>query len=54
MTIVEVAEMLDDCANKNCNYCKYIKCKDDCESRLLQEMANECRLIAEELEEDEF
>lgn len=53
MTIYEVAEMLEDCARGNCSKCKRV-CEPlgECESHLLQDMANECRKIAEELEDE--
>jgi len=53
MTIEQIAKKLDDCANVVCIDCEYccgnIKL---CQANLIRDMANECKRIVAESEDD--
>lgn len=48
MTINEVAEILSQCANNECNGCRYIG-QDNCRDEKVKEMGEEVRKIADEM-----
>ena len=53
MTVEQIAKKLNDCANSVCIDCEYC-CGNMklCQANLIRDMANECRRIAEEVEDD--
>lgn len=54
MTIEEIAKKLDDCANIRCSNCKHIFTDDlaECQTRIIEEMADECRKLVEQMGDD--
>lgn len=54
MTIEHIAKQLNMCANRQCGECPYKDWEDEaeCQGSLILDMAEECRRIAEEVEDD--
>lgn len=53
MTIEQIAKKLNDCANARCNGCEFQKVPVMyCQQHMIKKMADECRRIAEEVEDD--
>ena len=55
MTIEQIATRLDDCANQNnCKTCEfgYGLPTKECQTKMIEEMGNECRKIAERIKEN--
>lgn len=58
MTIELIAKKLNDCANGNCRRCQYIGLRLDngnatlCQANLIEDMAKECKKVAERVEDD--
>ena len=57
MTIDEIAKSLDNCANRRCGDCKYylhtiFQNYGTCVNSLIEDMANECRHLSDQMGDD--
>lgn len=52
MIVEEILNKLYMCAEKRCSICKYSPMNNHCKESLIEDLANDCRKLAEQMGDD--